>query len=313
VLTLKDGTRYVLDRPDTGAWFEDAWTADTPYIQTWGTPRLRRIELRNGSRLEFRADGSGIDHYTAQGVKDRSVVFERDARGRITGIYSGAALDADGNPAGPAVVTYEYDAQGNLWKVHRLVDRTDPNNPAYRTVEYEYNDPDHPHYITGIKDPRGRLPLRAEYDADGRLVALVDAEGNRTELDHDRGLLEISLDPSYYTEDSLFPGFEILCEGGIRRPRHCGGYLATDWATPVCVVDDLGRRDGGGNVDTVGLKLPFGRILPHFGHNGGGIYCTFIIVAVALDHPNGGLKFDSLCHFFLLVFVGSPGWANGSN
>ncbi len=256
VLTLKDGTRYVLDRPDTGAWFEDAWTADTPYIQTWGTPRLRRIELRNGSRLEFRADGSGVDHYTAQGVKDRSVVFERDARDRITAIYSGAALDADGAPTGPAVVTYEYDAQGNLWKVHRLVDRTAPNNPAYRTVEYEYNDPDHPHYITGIKDPRGRLPLRAEYDADGRLVALVDAEGNRTTIDHDLGArIETVTDrlgnPTTYVYDARGNVVTTVDALGNRTTR-----TYDDAGNELTVTDPLGHTvsytwDANGNRTSV--------------------------------------------------------------
>ncbi|NOY82783.1 MAG: hypothetical protein GXP31_17430, partial [Kiritimatiellaeota bacterium] len=184
VLTMKDGTRYIIDREDTGAFFEDAWTATVPYIQTWGTAHLRRIEARSGARIEFRPDGSGVDHYNAAGEKTVAVVFERDASGRITAVYARSALDAEGKPSGPPTVRYTYGANGNLVKVERLVDRTDPTSPAYRTVEYLYEAPDFPHYITGIKDARGIAPLRTEVDADGRLVALLDADGNRIELDH---------------------------------------------------------------------------------------------------------------------------------
>jgi len=241
ILTMKDGTRYVIDREDTGAFFEDAWTADAPYIQTWGKARLRRIQARNGVRLEVRADGSGIDRYNAAGEKTASVVFQRDAAGRISAVYARSALDANGNPAGPPTVRYTYDADGNLARVERLVDRSDPNRPVYRTIEYLYENPDFPHYITRIKDPRGIAPLRTEIDADGRLVALVDALGRRIELDHNLAdHVETVTDrlgnPTTYVYDARGNVIETIDAYGNRTTR-----TYDDAGNELSVTDPLGH------------------------------------------------------------------------
>ena len=41
------------------------------------------------------------------------------------------------------------------------------------------------HYLEDINDPRGKRVARNEYDLDGRLVAHIDADGNRIEYTHD--------------------------------------------------------------------------------------------------------------------------------
>ena len=41
------------------------------------------------------------------------------------------------------------------------------------------------HDLTQIVDPRGSAPGLVEYDPTGRVRAFVDADGNRTEIDHD--------------------------------------------------------------------------------------------------------------------------------
>ncbi|MFZ2872494.1 RHS repeat-associated core domain-containing protein, partial [Zavarzinia sp.] len=99
----------------------------------------------------------------------------------ITAVYDPKNLDANGNPSGLAYATYEYDpGNGNLIKVNKLEDGN-----LYRTTEFVYADPARPHFITSIKDPRGLTPLISEYDDSGRLVATVDAFGNRVALAHD--------------------------------------------------------------------------------------------------------------------------------
>ncbi|MBT4821692.1 MAG: hypothetical protein HON70_38650, partial [Lentisphaerae bacterium] len=182
-LTTRDGTRYVIEREDLGEFFElDLYTGQASFVHAYGEGTLRRVEQRTGDVLLFKADGSGIDHLDPSGTRTRSVVFQRDDRERITAVFGPASQDGVGAAVGPADVTYEYDGVGNLTKVNKLTDRPSSH---YDTTEFVYDDAAHPHHMTAIKDPRGIQPLRSEYDADGRLVATIDADGNRVELEHD--------------------------------------------------------------------------------------------------------------------------------
>jgi YD repeat-containing protein len=101
--------------------------------------------------------GSGIRHSDG-----KSIAFDRDGRGRIKTING---------PTGKTV-SYYYDDAGNLEKV---VDITD----APTTFTYDKN-----HYMLEVFDPRGVRASRNVYDDDGRLVAMIDAYGNRMEFDH---------------------------------------------------------------------------------------------------------------------------------
>lgn len=55
-------------------------------------------------------------------------------------------------------------------------------NPLGQTVTFRY---DEQHNIQEIIDPRGVAVARNEYDEEGRLLATIDAKGNRTEYRHD--------------------------------------------------------------------------------------------------------------------------------
>ena len=180
ILTMKDGSKYALERQDTGEHFiYNDETGGDLYVQTYGAASLKRITQLSGDRIEF-SEGK-IEQFNAEGVKTRSVSFQRDAMNRVISIYDPKNLDANGNPAGQPYVTYEYDPDtGNLIKVNKLED-----GASYRTTEYLYSNPARPHFITSVKDPRGLTPIISEYDDAGRLVATVDAFGNRVKLNHD--------------------------------------------------------------------------------------------------------------------------------
>ncbi|MHC5056428.1 MAG: hypothetical protein ACYTKD_17160 [Planctomycetota bacterium] len=60
-----------------------------------------------------------------------------------------------------------------------------PPSPFRLTTTYLYENADFPHFVTGITDPRGVTPITSVYDGQGRLVATIDAYGNRIELEHD--------------------------------------------------------------------------------------------------------------------------------
>ena len=93
----------------------------------------------------------------------KSIIFERDTDGRITRIT---------DPYGKTV-EYIYDTNGNLSAV---------KDKAGEITTFKY---DRNHYLTDIIDARGVKIARNEYDDNGRLIATVDANGNRLEFSHD--------------------------------------------------------------------------------------------------------------------------------
>lgn len=103
---------------------------------------------------------------TPQGIihsSGKSVVFSRDALGRITQIT---------DPLGNAMV-YSFDANGDLVA---FCDRE--NN----TSTFTYNSS---HRLLSMIDPRGKQPIRIEYDDEGRVVRQIDANGKIINLSHD--------------------------------------------------------------------------------------------------------------------------------
>ncbi|HEX6162132.1 MAG TPA: PKD domain-containing protein, partial [Vicinamibacterales bacterium] len=93
----------------------------------------------------------------------KSVVFTRDASNRITQIAA----------PGGEVHRYAYNAAGDLSQY---------TDAAASITRYFYN---LSHGLIEIRDPRGMRPVRNEYDDSGRLVATIDAQGNRIEYAHD--------------------------------------------------------------------------------------------------------------------------------
>ena len=93
----------------------------------------------------------------------KSITLKRDSEDRVT-----SAADPAGN-----VTFYTYDAAGDLTAV---------TDPAGRTVSFAY---DKEHNLISMTDPMGVAVARNEYDDDGRLIAAIDADGNRMEYDYD--------------------------------------------------------------------------------------------------------------------------------
>jgi len=120
------------------------------------TNGVEKITDTNGNVITFTADA--VTHSDG-----KSIVFERDSEGRVTKIT---------DPYGKTV-DYSYDANGNLSVV---------KDKAGEITTFKY---DRNHYLTDIIDARGVKIARNEYDDNGRLIATVDANGNRLEFSHD--------------------------------------------------------------------------------------------------------------------------------
>ncbi|MCP3998167.1 MAG: RHS repeat-associated core domain-containing protein [bacterium] len=116
---------------------------------------VTKLEDLNGNQLSITP--AGITHSSG-----RSIVFERDAEGRIVRITD--SLDR--------TMAYAYEAGGDLAS---FTDR------AGVTTRFTYDD----HRLREIDDPRGVKAIRNEYDADGRLVRHIDAFGKAVEFGHD--------------------------------------------------------------------------------------------------------------------------------
>lgn len=119
---------------------------------------IRRIIDTAGNTLTYSA--AGITHSAGVGVQ-----FVRDSQQRITEIRL---------PNGESL-HYAYDAAGNLVGF---------SDQLQHETRYQYL-ANPAHYLRDIIDPRGVRVARNEYDEQGRLVAHIDAEGNRIEMTHD--------------------------------------------------------------------------------------------------------------------------------
>ena len=176
---------------------------------------IERITDPNGNSMTF--GPGGLIHSAG-----KSVLFARDSLGRITTI-----TDPNGN-----VITYEYDFYGDL------VATTDQVGNTSR-MTYNSN-----HGLVNLYDPNGDRPARNEYDANGRLAAIIDAEGNRMEFTHDiAGRTEIVRDrngnPTVYEYDD---------RGNIVREINPGGFEET--RTFDADGNVLQQTDALGNVTT---------------------------------------------------------------
>ena len=134
-----------------------------------------RLTTENGEKLYlnkdkgvFRIEDSAghivtVDDNGYHSTDGKSVELKRDKQNRVT-----EAIDPLGNKT-----TYKYDKNGDLVSV---------TDSAERTVSYTY---DNKHNLISITDPMGIAVSRNEYDNEGRLVATIDADGNRIEFSHD--------------------------------------------------------------------------------------------------------------------------------
>jgi YD repeat-containing protein len=115
----------------------------------------------NGNKLTFTEHG--ITHSSGKGV-----VFERDYEGRISSITG-----PDGRR-----VEYTYDNKSDLIAV---------KDQTGATVQFTYlTDPKAPkHYLDQVIDPLGRTAAKTEFDEQGRIKKVIDAEGKVIEYDFD--------------------------------------------------------------------------------------------------------------------------------
>ena len=120
------------------------------------TDGLESFSDTNGNTLTFTPNA--ITHSNGTQVQ-----FQRDGLGRITRLT---------DPTGNAQF-YQYDSLGHL------AAHTDAEGNITR---FRYNRRAN---LLEVIDPRGNRAVRNEYDGDGRLIAIVDAQGHRIEFTHD--------------------------------------------------------------------------------------------------------------------------------
>lgn len=146
--------------PDTG----DDWNP-TRFILT--TEDGYSYYLQEGVGIESVKDPFGNTlTYSQNGIVHSaglSVNFIRDAQGRITNIT---------DPQGKSI-QYKYNARGEL------ISKTDREGQV-ASFNYALG-----HLLVDYTDPRGIKVAKQIYDDNGRLVAQIDADGNRTELGYD--------------------------------------------------------------------------------------------------------------------------------
>jgi RHS repeat-associated protein len=181
LLQTQDGTIFTIERgAPLGIVCTDLSYSTNYLVTTYGQPKLTTIQQRTGDLI--RINDAGIFHYAgsngAPSAKlTRQIRFERDDQGRLSALY-----DPNAGSNGPPSVRYVYHADtGNLLQVLRLVDRT---AGTYVTNKYHYDNQNFPHYITSVENGLGVPVARNEYDDAGRLTAVVDPDGNRTEFEH---------------------------------------------------------------------------------------------------------------------------------
>ena len=173
-----DGTDTVLEAPQLGLQKlvggnlvdpgDSAVSAD-PQFYRLTTPEGYIYELNQGFTVNEVIDPNGNTlTFTENGIVHSSgenLEFVRDTQGRISQIIA-----PDGT-----TTNYDYTVEGDL---ERFRDQLDHG------TEFAYL-AQRAHYLEDIIDPRGIRVARNEYDDDGRLVAHIDADGNRIEYTHD--------------------------------------------------------------------------------------------------------------------------------
>ncbi len=183
---------------------------------------------RNGNVLSFSNDG-----VTSQSESIR-IAMERDSKGRIRSITDPLGKKTSYTYSASGDLTSVTDREGNLTKL------------SYRS--------DHAHYLDTIIDPLGRTGIRNEYDASGRLKAIINADGKRIETTYDpNNRLETITDPlgnatinEYDPQGNVVQVTDGL--GAVKRTE----YDSNNY--PTRMIDALGRETRMVN-DTFGFKI----------------------------------------------------------
>jgi YD repeat-containing protein len=242
VLKMGDGTEYYFERDTlTGDYYDGGeadWLCfyggdsilDAYYTVARGHPYLTRIKTADGEEINLNTDlttgligaNGGIECKDAQGndTKSLQIVYYEDETPPIERrIWYINAPSEDGQEPvnGKPTLVYEYDDEGNLTKVKKLVNKNAAApEEQYDETEYLYEDQTHypaDHYVTDIKDSRGLIPIRYFYDAAGRLIETIDAKGNHITIEHDVvGKVEMVYER--WDTDKIYPVFYEYNERG---------------------------------------------------------------------------------------------------
>ncbi len=181
-----------------------------PY-EDYGKPYLASIKLASDETIVFEPDFSrggenpdiknvkcyaaGVEPDQYQSNYIQSIEIFRNTLGRIIAINAPAETETEEEPVnGSPTLVYDYDSDGNLVSVSKLITRDDPettdkDETKYETTTYAYDSDNihysSDHYVTDIKDPRGLSPIQYLYDASGRLIGTRDARNKTIEVHHD--------------------------------------------------------------------------------------------------------------------------------
>ena len=125
-------------------------------------------------------------------LNGNTLALTRDIANRVTGLTSTLVPAASGLPPVVTTVTVHRDATGRVDYI------TDPaakhldylydtsgrlasfTNRELNITQFRYENPAFPYYLTKIIDPRGVSALRTEFDAAGKLIKQIDADGKET-------------------------------------------------------------------------------------------------------------------------------------
>jgi len=157
-VTAAGGVPWNPASPDFGGGYTITTKEGIQYRVDGETGKLDHVTDRNGNQLTY--SDSGVLSSTG-----KEVVFERDARGRVT-----AVIDPMGNR-----IAYAYSAAGDLASV------TDREG---NVTSFNYNDT-RPHYLDEVIDPLGRTAVRSEYDDNGRLIRATKTDGTGKHFEYD--------------------------------------------------------------------------------------------------------------------------------
>ncbi|MEM9189324.1 MAG: putative Ig domain-containing protein [Myxococcota bacterium] len=134
------------------------------------TPDGRLFHVNTDTGITFLSDGSGNNlQIRPEGIfhsDGASLQIERDAEGRIERIRDPMQH----------VVEYQYDAAGDLVGVVDVLGGV---------TQFLYEEPSFPHHLTTIIDRRGNRVAAMDYDGEGRLQELCDAEAACTTNSYD--------------------------------------------------------------------------------------------------------------------------------
>ena len=185
-LVLPDGGRIRYDRTSPGTSHTDAvmeaTATPTSFINSvlsWNSQHSGwDLRLKDGSVLQFLVDFVP-EVVVLKTIEDRfgnRLAITRDVNRRITQIrsqhgrtlnfsYDGSNRITQMQDNTGRTASYQYDGSGRLWKA------TDVRGGV---TEYTY---DASHRMLTLKDPRGIVYLTNEYDANGRVIEQIMADG----------------------------------------------------------------------------------------------------------------------------------------